>query len=856
MTLRLKTALLIMLTFALLFTGMIVTAYRVLNEGFLRIEEDFSFQSSQRLHAGIESLEDVLRSLSGDWAHWDDTYDFVLTADPSYVEENLTALSLANLNLNLVVILDTEGSIVFGTGFDLEEQAKMDLPSGIQRYIESGDPLVTHDPDDPDSCHTGFLAMDENVAIVASRPILDNHMEGPSRGVLIFGFYLDHVLVGRLESALRHPLHFQPVQETTLDPFHQDVLRRLTRKNLSHVSDFTPDHLQGYTLINDIEGEPALLARYTLPRDIYREGRRSVQILATWMLLSGIAFGLVVFAVLHRFVLSRIARIAHGAEAIRKNPGMAASIETEGRDEIAALGHSLNGMLDAIRDSHLRLASEKEQLSVTLRSIGDGVIATDAEGRIRLMNRVAEWFIGRTEADAAGQLLSDAVNLFDERTRDLLANPVAPFLEAPASAAPSRQVILVPHSGEERLIELRGAAVLDEAGRPTGVVLVFRDITESRRIAEDRLQANKLESLGVLAGGIAHDFNNILTAITANISMARINMEQTDEFEEYLASAEQAAMDATGLTHQLLTFAKGGEPVKRLMNLHELIRESATLAARGRPAKCECDIADSLWPAHVDDGQIRQVLHNLVINAADAMPTGGVIRVSAHNAERGHSPADTPTICISVEDQGTGIPDAHRDRIFDPYFTTKQKGSGLGLATTYSIVRKHDGYIQLQSTSGKGSRFEVYLPAAPDESPAHTGRSDKIVRGTGRILVVDDQADILKVVSSVLKRAGYTTTTTEEGSEAVNEYLDAYHSGQPFDAVLMDLTIPGGMGGLETLAKMRDIDPDVRAIVASGYSNDPVLADFKRHGFRAALVKPFGSAELSAIVRQVIDSTE
>ena len=382
------------------------------------------------------------------------------------------------------------------------------------------------------------------------------------------------------------------------------------------------------------------------------------------------------------------------------------------------------------------------------------------------------------------------------------------------------------------------------------------DVSEHKKMVEELLRAQKLESVGILAGGIAHDFNNILTAVLGNISLARMLSSAGDKVFDRLAAAERATLRAKDLTQQLLTFSKGGVPVKRTASVAELIADSANLVMSGSSVLCEYRLPDDLWPAEVDEGQFCRVIQNLVINAQQAMPGGGRLRVSGSNIILGSDRAvPLPAGCyvkIVIEDQGVGIPGDLLHKVFDPYFTTKQQGNGLGLATAYSIIRKHDGHIAVDSVVGKGTEFAIYLPASPNARPDARQVVDNPALGKLRVLVMDDEETIRDVASQMLEGLGCDAVPVKDGADAINSYRSAWQSGTPFDAVILDLTVPGGIGGKEVVEELLKIDPNVKAIVCSGYSNDPVMADFDQYGFSGFVAKPYKIQELSDVLRSVV----
>jgi len=376
---------------------------------------------------------------------------------------------------------------------------------------------------------------------------------------------------------------------------------------------------------------------------------------------------------------------------------------------------------------------------------------------------------------------------------------------------------------------------------------------------EERLKIAKLESVGVLAGGIAHDFNNILTGIMGNISLARRGLESGEiaKASNRLVEAEKASLRAKDLTQQLLTFSSGGTPIKITTSIIGILEDSISLALRGSDVRCELSLPDDVWPVEADEGQIGQVISNLVLNADQAMPEGGTLNIGVRNTIIGKRTtlplARGNYVQITIEDHGVGIPEEHLLRIFDPYFTTKQKGSGLGLSTVHSIIKKHGGHITIESKLGVGTTLQVYLPASMEPIPAvEEVAAEACVAGAGRVLVMDDEEVVRDLLRSELTGIGYEVELASVGAETIKKYANAKETGQPFAAVILDLTVPGGMGGKETIKKLLEIDPDVKAIVSSGYSTDPIMTDFVKYGFKGVVVKPYRTSELEQVLHKVI----
>jgi PAS domain S-box-containing protein len=505
-----------------------------------------------------------------------------------------------------------------------------------------------------------------------------------------------------------------------------------------------------------------------------------------------------------------------------------------------------------------QLAEEKERLAVTLRSIGDGVITTDISGRVLLVNRVAERLTGWKQEYASGYPIAQVLSLVDEKNRTPVENPALRLMNQDESSNFPYRAVLVARDGTERVIEESVSIMSDHENRTIGIVIVFRDITERQKLENELARTQKLESLGLLAGGIAHDFNNILTAIFGNITLARMHTGEDSPGYERLAEAENAMVRAKELTQQLLTFSKGGAPVKETADITGIIIDSTKFMLRGSQSRCEFAINPSLWTVDVDVGQISQVINNIVINADHAMSGGGIIQVSSLNCslKKGTLLPLAPGryVKITIADKGSGIPKENLTRIFDPYFTTKAKGSGLGLSTAISIIRKHSGHIEIESEPGKGTSVHIYLPASDKSLNGPVTGNDQLVHGSGRILVMDDEEAILDMASALLSHFGYRPGVAHDGEEAITVYKAAAAGNDPFAVVIMDLTIPGGLGGKETIARLREFDPLVKAIVSSGYSTDPIVANFRQYGFVGILTKPYTAKEMSEIIKKVLSA--
>jgi len=567
-------------------------------------------------------------------------------------------------------------------------------------------------------------------------------------------------------------------------------------------------------------------------------------------------------AVFIRYIREKVNELLVLLRCPTMNADHLGDLELIGYDPIGTIGVSFSQVLDHLKETNeqlLREVSERTRAEASLleseerlRDFIDNavelILSVTADRRIEYANRAVLSTLGLAREEVEGQPLCSIVT--------------------PESKGECLKAIGRVMSGEKAVrIELelqgkRGSRVVAE-GNATGRVengrclsarMILHDVTARKKYEEEMQKVEKLESIGVLAGGIAHDFNNLLTGILGNISIARIHASGAEDVQHTLSKAEKACLRARDLTRQLLVFSKGGAPVRKATSIADILKESAESTLRGSGVRCEFDLPDDLPSVDIDEGQIAQVMNNLIINADQAMPGGGTLRLSAGIVEVGQG-GSLPLkpgryVRVTVADTGIGIPKEALPRIFDPFYTTKEKGSGLGLTTAYSVVRQHEGMVTVDSEPGEGTTFSMYLPVAGNAPSRDTKPASD--SGNRRVLVMDDEEMVRQVALQFLEHLGYTGTAVEAGEEAVAAYREAREGGRPFSAVIMDLTIPGRMGGKEAVRLLHDLDPGVRAIVSSGYSNDPVMSDPVRFGFRGVIAKPYRMRELREILEGVL----
>jgi len=490
----------------------------------------------------------------------------------------------------------------------------------------------------------------------------------------------------------------------------------------------------------------------------------------------------------------------------------------------------------------------------TLESTGDGIIVTDQAGNILLTNKRFAEMWGLPPELMHSPHIDDMLRHVYKEMEDHRA-----FIDSLAKMASTTEPeTFIVKFKDGRILE-RFSTPLITKGIVAGRVSSYRDVTNLHMMEEELYRTQKLDSLGILAGGIAHDFNNILTGILGNITLARLEAKPDTGMFSILEEAEKAAIRAKDLTQQLLTFARGGAPIKKTASIPDILHDTAKFALRGSKSLCEFDIPDDLWHAEIDRGQISQVINNMIINSDEALPQGGCITIKAANitVQEDDVASLLPGryIKISISDNGLGIPAEHISRVFDPYFTTKQKGSGLGLATSYSIIKNHDGTITVSSRLGAGSTFCIFIPASEERVEEQVTEQKVPQTRKGRILLMDDEDMVLEVATRMLRHIGFSDIhTAAEGKEAIDAYRKAMDDGNPFNIVIMDLTVPGGMGGENAVKTLLEIDPGVKVIVSSGYSSGPVLSDYKNYGFSAVVGKPYTVDELEHALDEAINT--
>ena len=506
------------------------------------------------------------------------------------------------------------------------------------------------------------------------------------------------------------------------------------------------------------------------------------------------------------------------------------------------------------KQGELFLRIAKEYSDRLINSSTDIIISVDLERKIIEFNKAAQQAFGYAKEEVLGKhvdiLYSDPSEGFFVYDKTLKEGNY------------SKEITNKKKNGEPFKVYLSASVMYDNHDNPLGLMGISRHVVNNKQLESERLKAQKLESIGVLAGGIAHDFNNLLTSIIGSIALVKTSLESQNHQESVnaLEMAKTASRRAQDLTQKLLTFAKGGTPIRKVIPAAQLLRDTVNFVVSKSAVERVTDIPDDLPPTMVDKEQIRVVMQNLITNGYEAMPDGGTLSIDAQSVrltkDKKLPLANGNYIKVTVKDTGFGIPIDQIQKVFDPFFTTKRRNSGLGLATAYSITRKHEGFITVQSEVGKGSEFYVYLPVYEKDSPIkQTNKSTTPCQSKGKVLILDDEECITSVASKMLVRVGYLVETAHTGEQAIELFKQAKDRAEPFDIVILDLAITGGMGGKETIHRLRQEDPEIKAIVSSGYYDDPIMSNFKNSGFDGVVTKPYTFAALSNAVDDLMAFT-
>ena len=877
MNLRTKTLVIIGVYLLLVIASFIVYSSTTWERSFSTIESGEVGDDILRVEFAIDHELSDLDSRLADWAIWDDTYYFSQGSNPEYIGDNLMEATYQTLDLDMVLIYNRTGDLVYAQAYNQTSDAFEEVPPDFIDNMHRDFSLFSFSPADANAAVSGLYSFENRTILLTARPILQSSGEGPVEGTMMMIRSFDQDFTNYLSESTG-------VQVVLYAPWDLADNSALTAVGDRSSGDSGPQviadnstFISAYMTLEGLDPEKnTYLLAITEPRVIYQSGLTTIGSFMLILLFSGLFFGILGIMVVDRTVLRRLNTILSGVREVNEKGGAARIPALPGNDELSHLSGEINGMLDTISAIHERYRSiVEDQTEFICRFTRDGAVT--------FMNPA---FSRAFAPVAPGNEVTSIYDLSPEVfSRERLSTVLGGLSPGKPTAAGKKELTL----SEARVWvawTIRG--IFEGNGACREFQFVGRDVTaeedafaeirnyrdhledlvrqrtESLMAAQQELQkVERMESIGLLAGGIAHDFNNLLFTILGNIEIIEDRLERDSPLRPQIARLRGEVLRARSLTSQLLTFSRGGAPIKKLTNISGVVAETAEFVCRGSNVKCEFSADDEVMAVSADTDQISQVITNLVLNAIQAMPGGGTVDVNVRNAllEAEERPPllPGPYVKVTVTDHGKGISPAVLGWIFEPFFTTKPKGGGLGLATSFSIVRKHGGHIFVSSVEGKGTTFSVYLPARSEgavpetESHTETAAGQSQARSSGRILVMDDEEAIRILLSEMLQTRGFEVVTAEDGKEAIEYYKNAMNEDHPFDLVIMDLTVPGGMGGKETIEILREIDPKINAIVASGYFTDPVMADYSRFGFSGVVPKPFPFADLYSMITRLME---
>jgi signal transduction histidine kinase/sensor domain CHASE-containing protein/ActR/RegA family two-component response regulator len=791
-----------------------ILSWTLFSPAFGRLEESIAERSLRCMRGFVDEQVVDLQGSIADWAVWDETRQFALGVYPGYLDSNLVTTTLERLRLDLFIVMDTRDSLlaIVGSG-----STGFTPPDSDLALLCGPGTAISEISDSPAG---GLAWVGGRPAAVAIHPILPTSGQGESAGNLVFVRYLDGIL--RASPFEMHGI------VTTLLPVTPGGDGGILFTRVSR------DLMTASSAIPVLAGSPMTLS-VSMDRVISSGGHRILLLINLFTALCGLVFSLCSLVVVRQLIVSRLSVLLS-----RLGAGQHHGIDTD-RDELESVHQAVEPLLARIESLTERLRSQEEQNQAVISAVPDFMVTLDRAGTILSVHAG----YGNYEAIPPGEMIGRSALDF--------------ALESPAPSSIGSMIERVLDTG---LVE-RFEIVLTIEGQPRTydasmvslggdrALVVIRDTTQKKRIEAESARIERLESLGLLAGGIAHDFNNCLAAVLGSLDLALLP-SSADRISGILDRARRACDSARTLTQKLLTFSAGGDPVLERVEVPALVRDTVESQLSGTGIHLETDFPPDLWKMLADREQMIQVVRNITANAVEAMGGSGTLTVSARNWRSDPTvPSLGPGryVNLTIRDTGAGIPHNRLSRIFEPYYTTKPDAQGLGLSVCHSVVRRHGGHIEAHSST-QGAEFRIWIPAAeplPEQQRHDAAGAARIPVG-GRVLLMDDDPVVLETVGEMLQSFGMSVVPARDGSEVLSRMSEAARTGRPFDLLFLDLVIPGGIGGVEVLARVRRQYGTFPAVVFSGYSADSVLADYRAHGFSSVLKKPFGLEELKSAI--------
>ncbi|HYL46200.1 MAG TPA: CHASE4 domain-containing protein [Candidatus Limnocylindrales bacterium] len=839
-----------MLTTLGLAGGLYYLSRAVLIRGFSALEDEFARQNLDRARSALLKELDTLDHTTSEYGAWDQAYAFVKGRNPSFIKTEFPAPMFRQLHVGFVLLLDNSGKILFSKGFDLANGGVAKLPEGITEHLKPGS-LLSSPQQDPEHI-SGLLKLPAGLVLVDSRPILTSNAQGPSLGTITMGLSFDEGEIVRLGDMIHTPLTIAPVASGTLTPEFSLAAARLSPQDPTFVQPLNAESLAAYTVLTDIYGRPAALMRVVLPRSIYQQSHTSLLQILLLLLAAVLFFGAVTLYLLERTILSRVAKLTDDITQVGASGDLSARLSVQGNDELAYLGNSINAMLEDLERAQTERHVGRARLGLMIEKVPAVLWSTDRELRFTSSVGAGLEAIHLRPNEVVGKSLFEYF-----QTNDPDHEAIAAHRKAISGEAVTYEIEFHTRVFESHVQPLRSSE-----GDIVGVIGVALDITDRKRLADQLRQSQKMQAVGELAGGIAHDFNNLLMVMKGHAEMLLDQLPSAGPVRHSVEQMQHAAERAEGLTRQLLAFSRRQVLQPRVLDLNEVVGGMIKMVSRviGENIELAFLPGSNLARVKADPSQMEQVVLNLVVNARDAMPGGGRLTIETSNVEidrnygaRHAGMAAGPYVMIVVSDTGSGMDAATQARIFEPFFTTKGpgKGTGLGLATVYGVVKQSGGFIWVYSEVGRGTTFKIYLPqvVAEVEKRVEARKSAGPPTGNETILFVEDEDSVRELVREYLTAAGYHILEAADGEQALK--IASEYTG-PVHLLITDVVMPH-LSGRELAARISPSRSDLKVLFISGYTDDSIFRSGVLEGGMAFLQKPFNLKTLAQKVREVLD---
>ena len=849
-SLRGKTLLIILITVFALVGGLSVLARMVLLNGYSGLEADFARQDVDRASSALANEISTLDRTNSDYASWDETYRFLQRKNPRYPTLQFPPSALGQIKVNFVAIVDNAGQVAFSRAYDLRTAKEAPLPSDLAKHLRPGALLsaagksLTH--------RSGILMLDSGPFLVDARPVLTSKSQGPALGTMVMGRALDADAIARLSSMTHLTIDLHRVDTLAAQTRYESETGQFIQPNRISVLDEGQNSIDAVEELTDIRDNPAFVLSVHLPRDIYRQGQTTLVQFLLLLLAAGFAFGAVTLYLLERTVLSRVAKLSGRVTQIGTSGDLSARIQVTGDDELAFLGGAINGMLEDLQQAEVDRDQGRARLSMIIDKMPAVLWTTDKDLRFTSSVGAGLENIGLRPNQTVGMTLQEYFHNDDPGFP-----PFAAHQKALAGESVSYEM-----EWEKRGFESYVQPMRDSEGEVTGVIGIALDVTERKHLAEQLRQSQKMQAVGQLAGGVAHDFNNLLMVVKGHAEILLNRIPANSPLRSNAESVDRAADRAAALTRQLLAFSRMQVLRPRVLDLNEVVSGMTKMFSRviGENIEMTFVPASHLGRVKADPGQIEQVLLNLVVNARDAMPDGGRLTIETTNIQLDrdysathHNIQPGPWIMLTVTDTGCGMDAKTQARIFEPFFTTKEqgKGTGLGLATVYGVVKQSGGFIYVYSEVGQGTTFKVYLPMVVAEVDKEAAEKAPALppRGSETVLFVEDEESVRELVVEYLRGAGYRVLEACDGAQALQ--MAAAHNGT-IDILVTDVVMPR-ISGRELASQIAAARPNVKVLFISGYTDDSIFRHGVLQGGVAYLQKPFNLKSIAQKIREVLD---